>query len=123
MNNNRRKGVSPLNKILITMVVILAIMGGVVWAKNTYFAQNNKEAIASDSLTEEELKAAKADLTVDLDAEVIQAAFPNVSREFLYSSMPSENRARVAALALVQHSHTRSLAPARKTVSPIRTKP
>ena len=97
MNNNRRQGVSPLNKILITMVVILAIMGGVVWAKNTYFAQSNKEAIASDSLTEEELKAAKADLTVDLDAEVIQAAFPNVSREFLYSSMPSENRARVAA--------------------------
>ena len=93
---NRKKGVSPLNKILVTMVVILAIMGGVVWAKNTYFA-GNKEAIASDSLTEEELKAAKADLTVDLDAEVIQAAFPNVSREFLYSSMPSENRARVAA--------------------------
>lgn len=97
MNRNTKKGVSPLNKILIAMVVIMAIMGGVVWAKNTYFAQSNKEAIASDSLTEEELKAAKADLTVDLDAEVIQAAFPNVSREFLYSSMPSENRARVAA--------------------------
>lgn len=97
MNRKTKKGVSPLNKILIAMVVIIAIMGGVVWAKNTYFAQSNKEAIASDSLTEEELKAAKADLTVDLDAEVIQAAFPNVSREFLYSSMPSENRARVAA--------------------------
>lgn len=97
MNRNTKKGVSPLNKILIAMVVIMAIMGGVVWAKNTYFAQSNKEAIASDSLTEEELKAAKADLTVDLDAEVIQAAFPNVSREFLYSSMPSENEARVAA--------------------------
>lgn len=97
MNRNTKKGVSPLNKILIAMVVIMAIMGGVVWAKNTYFAQSNKEAITSDSLTEEELKAAKADLTVDLDAEVIQAAFPNVSREFLYSSMPSENEARVAA--------------------------
>ena len=94
--NKRKKGVSPFQKILITMVAILAIMGGVVWAKNTYFA-GNKEAIASDSLTEEELRQAKADLTVDLDAEVIQAAFPNVSREFLYSSMPSENRARVAA--------------------------
>ena len=96
MNRNTKKGVSPFQKILITMVAILAIMGGVVWAKNTYFA-GNKEAIASDSLTEEELRQAKADLTVDLDAEVIQAAFPNVSREFLYSSMPSENRARVAA--------------------------
>ena len=94
--NRKKKGVSPLQKILITMVAILAIMGGAVWAKNTYFS-STKEAIASDSLTEEELKAAKADLTVDLDAEVIQAAFPNVSREFLYSSMPSENRARVAA--------------------------
>lgn len=94
--NRKKKGVSPLQKILITMVAILAIMGGAVWAKNTYFS-STKEAIASDSLTEEELKSAKADLTVDLDSEVLQAAFPNVSREFLYSSMPSENKTRTAA--------------------------
>ena len=94
--NKRKKGVSPFNKILVAMVVILTIMGGAVWAKNTYFS-STKEAIASDSLTEEELKSAKADLTVDLDSEVLQAAFPNVSREFLYSSMPSENETRVAA--------------------------
>ena len=79
------------------MAVIMAVMGIVVWAKNTYFVQNTREAIASDSLTEEELNAAKADLTVDLDSEILQAAFPNVSREFLRSSMPSENKARVAA--------------------------
>lgn len=96
MKKNNRKGVSPLQKILITMVAILAIMGGVVWAKNTYFA-GSKEAIASDSLTEEELRQAKADLTVDLDAEILQSAFPNVSREFLYSSMPVNNEDRVAA--------------------------
>lgn len=95
--NKKKKSVSPLNKILIAMVVIMVIMGGVVWAKNTYFAQSTKEAIASDSLTEEEINAAKADLTVDLDSEILQAAFPNVSREFLRSSMPSENKARVAA--------------------------
>lgn len=94
--NKRKKGVSPFNKILVAMVVILTIMGGAVWAKNTYF-NGSKEAIASDSLTEEELKSAKADLTVDLDSEVLQAAFPNVSREFLYSSMPSENKTRTAA--------------------------
>lgn len=96
MNKKKRKGVSPFNKILVAMVAILVIMGGAVWAKNTYF-NSDKEAIASDSLTEEELKAAKADLTVDLDAEVLQAAFPNVSREFLYSSMPVNNEDRVAA--------------------------
>ena len=96
MNKKKRKGVSPFNKILVAMVAILVIMCGVVWAKNTYF-NSSKEAIASDSLTEEELKAAKADLTVDLDAEIIQSAFPNVSREFLYSSMPSQNETRVAA--------------------------
>ena len=96
MNKKKRKGVSPFNKILVAMVAILVIMGGAVWAKNTYF-NSNKEAIASDSLTEEELKAAKADLTVDLDEEMLQAAYPEVSREFLYSSMPSENKARVAA--------------------------
>ena len=93
---NRKKGVSPFQKILATMVVVMLLVGVIAWAKNTYF-NGNKEAIASDSLTEEELKAAKADLTVDLDEEVIQAAFPNVSRELLYRSMPSENETRVAA--------------------------
>ena len=93
---NRKKGVSPFQKILATMVVVMLLVGVIAWAKNTYF-NGNKEAIASDSLTEEELKAAKADLTVDLDEEVIQAAFPNVSRELLYSSMPSENETRIAA--------------------------
>ena len=97
MNKKRKKGVSPFNKILIAMVIILTIMGGAVWAKNTYFAQSTKEAIASDSLTEEELRQAKADLTVDLDSEILQSAFPNVSREFLYSSMPVNNEDRVAA--------------------------
>lgn len=96
MNKKKRKGVSPFNKILVAMVAILVIMGGAVWAKNTYF-NSNKEAIASDSLTEEELRQVKADLTVDLDSEMLQAAYPEVSREFLYSSMPSENKARVAA--------------------------
>lgn len=96
MKKNNKKGVSPLQKILITMVVILAIMGGVVWAKNTYFS-GNREAIASDSLTEEELRQVKAELTIDLDSEMLQAAYPEISREILYSSMPSENKARVAA--------------------------
>ena len=96
MNKKKRKGVSPFNKILVAMVAILVIMGGAVWAKNTFF-NSNKEAIASDSLTEEELRQVKADLTVDLDSEMLQAAYPEVSREFLYSSMPSENKARVAA--------------------------
>ena len=96
MNKKKRKGVSPLQKILATMAVVMLLVGIVAWAKNTYFT-SSKEAIASDSLTEEELNQAKADLTVDLDAEILKSAFPNVSREFLYSSMPSENRARVAA--------------------------
>ena len=94
--NKKRKGVSPLQKILATMAVVMLLVGVIAWAKNTYFV-GTKEAIASDSLTEEELSAAKADLTVDLDAEVLQAAYPNVSREFLYSSMPVNNNDRVAA--------------------------
>ena len=94
--NKKRKGVSPLQKILATMAVVMLLVGIVAWAKNTYFA-GNKEAIASDSLTEEELNQAKADLTVDLDSEILQSAFPNVSREFLYSSMPVNNEDRVAA--------------------------
>ena len=96
MKKNNKKGVSPLNKILAIMAVVLVLVSAIAWAKNTYFS-SSKEAIASDSLTEEELNAAKADLTVDLDAEVLQAAFPNVSRELLYSSMPNQNKDRVAA--------------------------
>ena len=93
---NKKKGVSPFQKILATMAVVMLLVGIVAWAKNTYFT-SNKEAIASDSLTEEELKSAKADLTVDLDSEILQAAYPEVSREFLYSSMPVNNEDRVAA--------------------------
>ena len=85
-----------MNRILATMMVVLMLVGGVAWAKNTYL-KDSKEAIASDSLTDEELKAAKADLTVDLDAEILNSAYPEVSRELLYSSMPSQNEARVAA--------------------------
>ena len=96
MRNTNKKGVSPLNRILATMMVVLMLVGGVAWAKNTYF-KDSKEAIASDSLTDEELKAAKADLTVDLDAEILNSAYPEVSRELLYSSMSSQNEARVAA--------------------------
>ena len=94
--NKRRKGISPLQKILATMAVVMLLVGIVAWAKNTYFS-GSKEAIASDSLTEEELNQAKADLTVDLDSEILQAAYPEVSREFLYSSMPVNNKDRVAA--------------------------
>lgn len=94
--NKKRKGVSPLQKILATMAVVMLLVGIVAWAKNTYFT-SSKEAIASDSLTEEELRQAKADLTVDLDSEVLNSAFPGVSREFLYSSMPVNNEDRVAA--------------------------
>ena len=95
-NKKTKKGVSPFQKILATMVVVMMLVGIIAWAKNTYFP-STKEAIASDNLTEEELNQAKADLTVDLDMEILQSAYPNVSREFLYSSMPSQNETRVAA--------------------------
>ncbi len=96
MNKKRKQGVSPFQKILATMVVVMLLVGVIAWAKNTYF-NGSKEAIASDSLTEEELRQVKAELTIDLDSEILQAAYPEVSREFLYSSMPVNNKDRVAA--------------------------
>jgi len=39
----------------------------------------------------------KADLTVNLDEEIIGKAFPEVSREFLDNSMPNRNRERGSA--------------------------
>lgn len=102
MRNRRRMGVKP-NRIQLTLViatVVVVMIAGVAWAKNTFFAaragQETTVASATD-VTEQELNQSKADLTVNLDEEIIGKAFPEISREFLDASMPNRNWERVNA--------------------------
>lgn len=48
-----------------------------------------------DQVSKEELDEIKAHLRVDIKSEDVQASYPEVSREFLSSSLPSMNRIRV----------------------------
>lgn len=99
---NDRKGVKPnrVQSVLIIATIVVVMIAGVAWAKNTFFSarasQETTVASATD-VTEQELNQAKADLTVDLDEEIIGKAFPEISREFLDTSMPNRNRERVNA--------------------------
>lgn len=86
-------------RILVVAIAIIAAIAGVAWAKNKFFQPKDTDlgvASAAD-VTAEELNQSKADLTVNLDEEIIGKAFPEVSREFLDNSMPNRNRERVSA--------------------------
>lgn len=86
-------------RILVVATAIVAAIAGIAWARNTFFRAKDTDlqvASAAD-VTAEELNQSKADLTVNLDEEIIGKAFPEVSREFLDNSMPNRNRERVSA--------------------------
>lgn len=86
-------------RILVVAIAIIAAFAGIVWARNKFFQPKDTDfgvASAAD-VTAEELNQSKADLTVNLDEEIIGKAFPEVSREFLDNSMPNRNRERVSA--------------------------
>ena len=85
-------------RILVVATAIVAAIAGIAWARNTFFrAKDTDLQVASANVTDEELNQSKADLTVNLDEEIIGKAFPEISREFLDSSMPNRNRERVSA--------------------------
>ena len=87
-----------VQRILVTAIAVVAAIAGVAWARNTFFrAKDTDLQVASANVTDEELNQSKADLTVNLDEEIIGKAFPEVSREFLDNSMPNRNRERVSA--------------------------
>ena len=86
-------------RILVVAIAIVAAIAGIAWARNKFFQPKDTDlqvASAAD-VTAEELNQSKADLTVNLDEEIIGKAFPEVSREFLDNSMPNRNRERVSA--------------------------
>lgn len=86
-------------RILVVAIAVVAAIAGIAWARNKFFQPKDTDlgvASAAD-VTAEELNQSKADLTVNLDDEIIGKAFPEISREFLDSSMPNRNRERVSA--------------------------
>ena len=86
-------------RILVVAIAIIAAFAGIVWARNKFFQPKDTDfGVASSAVVSaEELNQSKADLTVNLDEEIIGKAFPEVSREFLDNSMPNRNRERVSA--------------------------
>ena len=79
--------IRKIRGIVVAMIVFLLAIIGVSKAKNFFLA---KDAVASEGEVKEEL-------TVNFDELLLGKAYPEVSREFLDSSMPNRNRERVEA--------------------------
>lgn len=85
--------------IVATMIVLFGII--VVYGAQKLAAP--KKAVADSGVSEsmhmtaEELDQLKGELTFDLDEELISKAFPDISWEYLDSSLPNRNSDRVEA--------------------------
>lgn len=81
-----------LQKSLLAGAVAITVLGvSVPWVRNL----SPKANVETTTATNVDLDKTKADLTVDLDELMPKKAFPEVSREFLDSSMPIQNGPRV----------------------------
>ena len=86
-----RKAKRVLAGVLIVEMVAIGATHAV-----RHFAPSNTTVSAVDSeALAAELNETKADLTVNLTKEMVNKAYPEVSREFLDSSMPIRNAERV----------------------------
>ena len=86
-----RKAKRVLAGVLIAEMVAIGATHAV-----RHFAPSNTTVSAVDSeALAAELNETKADLTVNLTKEMVNKAYPEVSREFLDSSMPIRNAERV----------------------------
>ena len=79
--------VKKIRGIVVAMIAVLLALIGTSKAKDFFLA---KDAVASEG----EVKEA---LTVNFDEILLGKAYPEISREFLDSSMPNRNRERVEA--------------------------
>lgn len=81
-----------LQKGLLAGAIAITVLGvSVPWARSL----SPKANVETTAATSVDLDKTKADLTVDLDKLMPKKAFPEVSREFLDSSMPIQNGPRV----------------------------
>lgn len=97
-NNNqnlvkaRRIGAAVL-AVTLAATVALTVVRPAIASKPQNTATESVSYV--DQVSKEELDEIKAHLRVDIDSEDVQASYPEVSREFLSSSLPSMNRIRV----------------------------
>ena len=81
-----------LQKGLLAGAIAITVLGvSIPWARSL----SPKANVETTAATSVDLDKTKADLTVDLDKLMPKKAFPEVSREFLDSSMPIQNGPRV----------------------------
>lgn len=97
-NNNqnlvkaRRIGAAVL-AVTLAATVALTVVRPAIASKPQNTATESVSYV--DQVSKEELDEIKVHLRVDIKSEDVQASYPEVSREFLSSSLPSMNRIRV----------------------------
>lgn len=99
-NSNNNQNLVKARRIGAAILATTLLATGALPAARTAIAskpQNTATESVSyvDQVSKEELDEIKAHLRVDIDSEDVQASYPEVSREFLSSSLPSMNRIRV----------------------------
>lgn len=88
----RRIGAAVL-AVTLAATVALTVVRPAIASKSQNTATESVSYV--DQVSKEELDEIKAHLRVDIKSEDVQASYPEVSREFLSSSLPSMNRIRV----------------------------
>ena len=98
-NNNQNLVVKARRIGAAILVAVLTATTALTMGRTTIASKPQNTATESvsyvDQVSKEELDEIKAHLRVDIDSEDVQASYPEVSREFLSSSLPSMNRIRV----------------------------
>lgn len=99
-SNNNQNLVVKVRRIGVAILAVTLLATTALTAGRTAIAsklQNTATESVSyvDQVSKEELDEIKAHLRVDIKSEDAQASYPEVSREFLSSSLPSMNRIRV----------------------------
>lgn len=98
-NNNQNLVVKARRIGAAILVAVLTATTALTMGRTTIVSKPQNTATESvsyvDQVSKEELDEIKAHLRVDIDSEDVQASYPEVSREFLSSSLPSMNRIRV----------------------------
>ena len=99
-NSNNNQNLVKARRIGAAILATTLLATGALPAARTAIASKSQNTATEsvsyvDQVSKEELDEIKAHLRVDIDSEDVQASYPEVSREFLSSSLPSMNRIRV----------------------------
>lgn len=99
-NSNNNQNLVKARRIGAAMLAATLVATAALTVARPAIARNSQNTATEsvsyvDQVSKEELDEIKAHLRVDIKSEDVQASYPEVSREFLSSSLPSMNRIRV----------------------------